>query len=69
MDRVGLGKGCLELNGRNSHKREFGDELERTLKIGAVELRVGREFERGNDHENAVATEAVLCADKFNNCK
>ena len=38
LDSVGLGEGCLELHGKNSNKKEFLNELERTLKINTVEL-------------------------------
>lgn len=38
LDSVGLGEGCLELHGKNSNKKEFLNEIERTLKIDAVEL-------------------------------
>lgn len=44
LDNVGLGEGCLELHGKNSNKKEFLSELERTLNIDSIELSNISEF-------------------------
>ncbi|WP_432644596.1 DUF4011 domain-containing protein [Methanobrevibacter sp.] len=49
LDSVGLGEGCLELHGKNSNKKDFLNELERTLKIDSVELSDVSDFKHLDD--------------------
>lgn len=49
LDSVGLGEGCLELHGKNSNKKEFLNELERTLNIDSVKLSDENDFRKLDD--------------------
>ena len=38
LDSIGLGEGCLEIHGKNSNKKDFLEELHKTMELGSVEL-------------------------------
>ena len=38
LDSIGLGEGCLEIHGKNSNKKDFLEELHKTMELDSVEL-------------------------------
>lgn len=38
LDSINLGEGCLEIHGKNSNKKDFLEELHKTMELGSVEL-------------------------------